>query len=37
VQEELRPQEFDGVLDVPWYSLFIRTIIVGTPRSLSAR
>ena len=22
---------------VPWYSLFMRTIIVGTPRSLSAR
>ena len=30
-------RKFDGVLDVPWYSLFIRIIIVGVPCILRAR
>jgi hypothetical protein len=30
-------KKFDGVLDVPWNSLFMRTSAVGTPRILSAR
>ena len=30
-------RKFDGVLDVPWYSLFTRISAVGMPRSLSAR
>src|SRR5689334_18752616 len=30
-------RKFDGVDDVPWYSLFIRTMTVGTPSFLSAR
>lgn len=30
-------RKFDGVLLVPWYSLFMRIIAVGTPAILSAR